>query len=84
MYRVVHAELKKLKSRDPAVIFVFPGGQGRPYGSVKTAFLRAREQAGIANSFRFHDLRHTFASRLVMNGVDLKTVQELMGIRTSR
>ena len=37
--------------------------------------------AGLEN-FTWHCLRHTFASRLVMAGVDIRTVQELMGHKT--
>lgn len=34
--------------------------------------------------FRFHDLRHTFGSRLGMAGADLKTIMEIMGHKTPK
>ncbi len=45
---------------------------------IENQFYKALKLSGIAKC-RFHDLRHTFASRLVMSGVDIVTVKELMG-----
>ena len=51
------------------------------YRHVHDAFQSTVRRAGLTD-FHFHDLRHTFASRLVMAGVDLRTVQDLMGHKT--
>jgi len=61
--------------------YVFCHKDGKPYLNVRKSFDAALEKCGIIN-FHFHDLRHTFASQLVMMGVDIRTVQELMGHKT--
>ncbi len=68
--------LKEKKHPDSS--YVFCQEDGRRIGSFRKAFKTALKKAGIED-FTFHDLRHTFASHLVMSGVDLKTVQEIMG-----
>lgn len=53
--------------------------QGKPIAdNVKNGFRSALKKADIME-FRFHDLRHTFASHFVMRGGDLKTLQEILG-----
>ena len=57
--------------------FIFPGETGRP-PHVFYPFCRICRKAGITG-LRLHDLRHSFASFLVNNGVALYTVQGLLG-----
>ena len=73
LYEVFHT-IKKVSKND----YVYVDTNGHPFGDNKTGFMAAIRRAKIQN-FRFHDLRHTFASHLVMQGVDLRTVQQIMG-----
>jgi integrase len=58
--------------------FVFADSQGKRFYEAKRSFASACRRVGVED-FRFHDLRRTFASHLVMTGIGLKAVQELLG-----
>ena len=65
------------KAHDAEFVFVNPD-TGTRYTDVKKAFSTACRQARITD-FRFHDLRHTFGTRLADVGVDVVKIKELMG-----
>lgn len=95
--RSKHGEARHVHLNDTAVAilrdapsrclseWVFPSRTGatplEAHNFLHRVFVPALTEAGIRD-FRWHDLRHTFASRLVMAGADLTTVKELMGHKT--
>lgn len=66
------------KQTDAGNEIVFPGKDGNKLDNVNKAWWNLLEDAEIKD-LRWHDMRHSFASKLVMAGVDLNTVRELLG-----
>ena len=54
---------------------------GKPIKSLRTAFENSCKRAYL-KGVSFHTLRHTFATRLVLSGVDIATVSKLLGHST--
>ncbi len=84
MNDLVLETLRVLPSRLKSA-WVFPSGTGETPLDARNfynrIFVPALERANIID-FHWHDLRHTFGSRLAMAGVDLVTIQQLMGHKT--
>jgi len=71
--------------------YVFTNAAGTKLTVLTNAYWKAIEEAGLVRHeegkktrFRFHDLRHSFGSRLGMSGTDLKTIMEIMGHKTAK
>jgi integrase len=59
--------------------YLFPNAEtGKPYTTIMRVWYRLRKKAGLNNKVRVHDLRHTFASRLVSAGRSLYEVQRCL------
>lgn len=74
----VFKEIRKEQGLSSEYVFTY---QRKHILRIDRSFKGALRRAGIEN-FRFHDLRHTFASHLVMKGATIKEVQELLGHKT--
>jgi len=64
---------------------IFLTEEGRPYSlaTINRYFRKAKELAGITRRFRFHDLRHSFASLLASRGVSIQVIAKALGHSSS-
>jgi integrase len=87
MADAVGGELDRLytaseKPADDALVFADPHTEAPlKRGALMRRYRRALKAAKLDNTLRFHDLRHTFGTRMSASGVSMRTLQEYMGHR---
>jgi len=70
--------MEVLRTLEVTSSFVFPGEGGKQRTNFNGPWQRIRKAADLPPGFRFHGLRHHFASTLVSAGYDLLVVQKLL------
>ncbi len=75
-------ELLKAVNKNQDCLYVF-NNNGAKLGNFRKSFMTACRNAGLKD-LRIHDLRHVFASKMVMNGTSLYITGELLGHRTTQ
>jgi len=76
--------MEVLKALPRTSDYVFPGRKNGQRTDFKGPWRRVRKAAGLSDTIRFHDLRHTFGSYHAMSGTDLQIIQQLMNHRDYR
>jgi len=79
MNSVLEEMFQRMKKSTFNNTYLFPNpNTGKPFTTIKTAFNATKRRASISD-LRFHDLRHTAATRMIEAGVDVNTVKEILG-----
>jgi integrase len=78
--------LLTIRQRNEPGPYVFRNHRGTPWNrsSLSLRVQRARKKAGIPDGAKRYSIRHSFATRSIINGVDIKTLAELLGHSSTR
>lgn len=81
LLKYLHQARKQLLGNKEDTHYVFVSNQGNPISDrgIEYVMQKVFNEAGISGKVHPHELRHTFATSMLNNGADLRTVQELLG-----
>lgn len=76
--------IEQLDTQDNSTLLFPSPASGKPFTTITRQWYRIRAKAGIPDNVRIHDLRHSFASRVVSSGGTLFQLQNLLGHADAR